>query len=117
MLKGILRIRFTPIAPKGNGYYNAAEITYLQIKFDDDLYFVGFLRGSKERDQYFFDEEYEVEVVFPSINREVYEMLENKINSNFAFPICLGKLVIGTTYFNSCEYLDMLGSNRNTFRN
>ena len=55
MLKGILRIRFTPIAPKGNGYYNAAEITYLQIKFDDDLYFVGFLRGSKERDQYFFD--------------------------------------------------------------
>ena len=106
MLKGLLKIQFEPQKESINIYYNVTEINYLTLRFDADLYLAGFVRNSTAHERYIFGNMYAVNIIFPSIDLEMYKRLQAQIAQKSNIAICLGKSVIGVAYFETYEYIE-----------
>ena len=108
MLKGLLTIQFIPEHNSKCDYYKASEVRYLTLEFDDEMYFVGFLKSTEASEKYYFGVNYMVEMIFPSIDYELFNKLTPKLTTKYHFPICFGKKKIGISYFEVCEYQESL---------
>ena len=104
MLEGLLTIQFTPEQNSKYNYYKVNEVKYLTLEFDEEMYFVGFLKSTEASEQYIFGINYMVEMIFPSINYELFNKFAPKLTTKYHFPICFGKKKIGISYFEVFEY-------------